>query len=181
MNHLSKSTLSAFIVLALAGLLSGWRAYSHRSTSIIEKHINGSNAISLHVTLAMIVLIFLICYAIYRLGHHSDKRVLSAPFADVAYSRFKYTITLKGGVSFMKTLQLVVTLMLILFMAFNIVRGTAQVFAALDPNFTVNAWGGPSYWGASLAHWLDGVIFFYIGASLLNMVMLKNKEYPHHS
>lgn len=40
-------------------------------------------------------------------------------------------------------------------------RSGQQVFAALDPDFTRDAWGGPSYVGASLAHWLDGILLFY--------------------
>jgi hypothetical protein len=31
-----------------------------------------------------------------------------------------------------------------------------QVFAALAPSWTAKAWGGPTYWGASLSDWLDG-------------------------
>ena len=38
-----------------------------------------------------------------------------------------------------------------------------QVTAGLDPNFTANAWGGPSYLGAMACHYLD--IALIIGAS----------------
>jgi hypothetical protein len=34
-------------------------------------------------------------------------------------------------------------------------RAGAQVSGGLDPNFTVNAWGGPSYGGALACHYLD--------------------------
>ena len=34
-------------------------------------------------------------------------------------------------------------------------RAGVQVTAGLDPNFTVNAWGGPSYAGALACHYLD--------------------------
>lgn len=54
------------------------------------------------------------------------------------------------------------TLMLLL-----AVRAGEQVFAALDPHFTRDAWGGPSYLGASLAHWMDGLILFYLFGLLL--------------
>lgn len=39
-------------------------------------------------------------------------------------------------------------------------RAGLQVFAALDSDFTRDAWGGPSYLGASLAHWMDGALMF---------------------
>lgn len=44
---------------------------------------------------------------------------------------------------------------------FVVLRAGEQVFAALDPDFTRDAWGGPSYLGASLAHWLDTACIFY--------------------
>ena len=46
-------------------------------------------------------------------------------------------------------------------------RAGLQVFAALDPDFTRDAWGGPSYLGASLAHWMDGVLMFYAATALI--------------
>ncbi|WP_415676528.1 hypothetical protein [Tsukamurella hominis] len=41
---------------------------------------------------------------------------------------------------------------LLVFAAF---RAGVQVLAGLDPNFTVNAWGGPTYLGAMACHYLD--------------------------
>lgn len=54
-------------------------------------------------------------------------------------------------------------------------RAAMQVVAALDPSFTANAWGGPSYWGASLAHWLDGAVILYTAAWLLHMTMVRKR------
>jgi hypothetical protein len=34
-------------------------------------------------------------------------------------------------------------------------RAGVQLTGGLDPNFTVNAWGGPSYAGALACHYLD--------------------------
>lgn len=47
-----------------------------------------------------------------------------------------------------------------------------QITGGLDPNATVNAWGGPTYLGALLAHYLDGIIGFYAAAFLLNRILL---------
>jgi hypothetical protein len=58
------------------------------------------------------------------------------------------------------------------------VRAGEQVFAALDPDFTRDAWGGPSYPGASLAHWLDGVRIFYAGIFVLARHRLGGSEDP---
>jgi hypothetical protein len=53
------------------------------------------------------------------------------------------------------------------------IRLGAQVIGGLDPNATVNAWGGPSYLGALLAHWLDGIVGFYVAAFLLSRLLLR--------
>jgi hypothetical protein len=34
--------------------------------------------------------------------------------------------------------------------------------------------GGPSYLGAMLAHYLDGVYLYYLEALLMNVILLKN-------
>ena len=47
-----------------------------------------------------------------------------------------------------------------------------QVTGGLDPNATVNAWGGPTYLGALLAHWLDGIVGFYAAAFLLSRLLV---------
>jgi hypothetical protein len=52
-------------------------------------------------------------------------------------------------------------------MVFLPLRAGQQVFAALDPDFTRDAWGGPSYLGASVAHWLDAALIFYGCAAIL--------------
>ena len=44
---------------------------------------------------------------------------------------------------------------LLLLMAFGFFRAGYQVTSGLDPNDTVNAWGGPTYIGAMACHYLD--------------------------
>ncbi|HEY6747419.1 MAG TPA: hypothetical protein VI357_17085 [Mycobacteriales bacterium] len=51
-------------------------------------------------------------------------------------------------------------------MAYTPLRAGEQVLAGLDPDFTRNAWGGPTYLGAMAAHYLDGVLMFLAGAAL---------------
>ena len=54
---------------------------------------------------------------------------------------------------------------------FTPLRAGLQVFAAFDSDFTRDAWGGPSYLGASLAHWMDGVVMFYAATALIKAVL----------
>ncbi|WP_280382388.1 hypothetical protein [Nocardia wallacei] len=44
--------------------------------------------------------------------------------------------------------------------------------AGLDPNFTVDAWGGPGYLGAMACHYLDGALLMAAAAGLLHVLLL---------
>ncbi|MCK9875478.1 hypothetical protein MXD59_06755 [Frankia sp. Ag45/Mut15] len=47
-----------------------------------------------------------------------------------------------------------------------------QVLGGLDPNFTVNAWGGPTYLGAMACHYLDAVAMAIPAVRLLDRLLL---------
>jgi len=59
----------------------------------------------------------------------------------------------------------VVSLVAAITMCYVPFRSGVQVLAGLDPNFTRDAWGGPSYLGAALAHWLDAALLFFFAAA----------------
>jgi hypothetical protein len=46
-----------------------------------------------------------------------------------------------------------------------------QVTAGLDPNFTANAWGGPSYLGAMACHYLDIALIIAACGWLLDKIL----------
>jgi hypothetical protein len=50
-------------------------------------------------------------------------------------------------------------------------RAGLQVTGGLDPNFTVNAWGGPSYAGAMACHYLDLLVLMAAAAGLLDKLL----------
>jgi hypothetical protein len=47
-----------------------------------------------------------------------------------------------------------------------------QVTGGLDPNFTANAWGGPTYLGAMACHYLDAALIIAVSAWLLDKLLL---------
>ena len=51
-------------------------------------------------------------------------------------------------------------------------RAGLQVLAGLDPNMTVNAWGGPTYLGAMACHYLDCCLMIAAAAWALNRILL---------
>jgi hypothetical protein len=46
-----------------------------------------------------------------------------------------------------------------------------QVTAGLDPNFTANAWGGPTYLGAMACHYLDAALIIAASSWLLDKIL----------
>ena len=46
-----------------------------------------------------------------------------------------------------------------------------QVTAGLDPNFTANAWGGPTYLGAMACHYLDAALLIAASGWLLDQIL----------
>jgi hypothetical protein len=51
-------------------------------------------------------------------------------------------------------------------------RAGEQVTGGLDPNFTVNSWGGPTYAGAMACHYLDLLVLMGAAAWLLHLILL---------
>jgi hypothetical protein len=54
-------------------------------------------------------------------------------------------------------------------------RAGVQVFAAVDRDFTRDAWGGPTYLGASVAHWMDGVLLFAACSALIALAARRRR------
>ena len=48
----------------------------------------------------------------------------------------------------------------------------APRYQGLDPNFTVNAWGGPTYLGAMASHYLDLLVLMGAAAWMLHLILL---------
>ena len=66
-------------------------------------------------------------------------------------------------------------LFLLVFAAF---RAGVQVLAGLDPNFTVNAWGGPTYLGAMACHYLDLAVGGIVVVGLLRLILTRPASAP---
>jgi len=78
---------------------------------------------------------------------------------------------LESGASPTRIARALLAGVLSILLMFNFLRAGMQIIGGLDPNFTVNAWGGPGYVGALLAHYLDGAYLFYVEALLLNLAL----------
>lgn len=172
--RLSPVTATAFAALLAAGVAEGAAQYAHRSPRI-EQHVAGTNAITVHLVLAVASAAVVIGIQVRRSSRPAWQRRLSpwaAPFSATGVSRLRQTIRLAGGLSLPNLARAVAAVPLVLVLLFAPFRMGMQIIGGLDPNQTVNAWGGPTYLGALLAHYLDCMIGFYAAAFVLSRLLL---------
>ncbi len=171
-RYLSKTTVLTCALLFVAGVVAGIFIYIHRSP-VVEEQVPGANAIPAHILLAFVAVALFIGLPRLRLAKQAPYSIWVAPFSQSSLDRFKQTMRLRSGVPPGNIARAVLAGLLSILLLYNFFRAGGQPIGGLDPNFTTNAWGGPSYLGAMLAHYLDGVYLFYVEALLLNLVLVK--------
>ncbi len=170
---LSRLTLTVFAALFLAGIAEGAVEYARRSPRI-ERHVPGTNAITIHVLLAVAAAAAVISIQAPRSRRPAPRgpSPWAAPFSASALARLRRTIRAARTPSIPNLARVIAAVPLVLVLLYTPFRMGQQITGGLDPDATVNAWGGPTYLGALLAHWLDGIVGFYVAAFLLNRLLL---------
>jgi hypothetical protein len=171
--RLSRFTVGALAALFLLGIAKGAVEYAQRS-AIGQVHAPGTNAILVHVLLAVAVAVTVIAVQVRRAGRRGERGTSpwAAPFSARAAVRLGRTLRFARGRSLKNAARALAAALLVLVVAYAPARMGAQVIGGLDPNNTVNAWGGPTYLGAMLAHYLDAVVGFYAACFLLGRLLL---------
>jgi hypothetical protein len=166
LGGVSRLTAPVLAAAFLFGVAQGAVAYVHRS-AVAERHTAGTNAITIHVILAIAAAAVVIAVQVWRVRQPGRRgpSPWGAPFAARAMAKLRLFYQRSPGAAMARGLPAALLILVILYCPY---RMGAQVIGGLDPNATVNAWGGPSYAGALLAHWLDCVIGFYAAALLLS-------------
>ena len=171
--RLSRVTAAVFAVLAVAGTAEGAAQYARRPPEI-EPHVAGTNAITVHVLIAVAAAAAVVTVQARRSRQPASQRGPSpwvAPFSAAAASRLRRTIRLAEGLSWPNLARAAAPVPLVLVLLFTPFRMGMQITGGLDPSQTVNAWGGPTYLGALLAHYLDAIAGFYAAAFLLSRLL----------
>jgi hypothetical protein len=160
--------LSVFAAdIAAVGIATGFFRYLHRSP-IREAHVPGTSAWAPQLIAAAVA-----C-ALYgvarwrhgrRFGRGSGPLLLLAPLGRSAASRLMATMRQVSwrSAAALPPLGLI---------GYSFWRVGEQVTGGLDPNFTVNAWGGPTYLGAMACHYLDATLMIAVSAWLLDKILL---------
>jgi hypothetical protein len=171
-RQLSAPLVILVAALFAAGGISGLFSYLDRS-SVRERFVPGSSAWWQQLAVAVVA-----CAAFgygrwrhqRRFGRHSDRLWLLAPLGKPAARRVARTLGALRGLSGLGRVLLAVPPAAVFLYFFY--RNGEQVIGGLDPNFTVNAWGGPTYIGAMACHYLDGLVLMGAAAWLLDRILL---------
>jgi hypothetical protein len=165
--HLSSPAVITATVAALAGLASGGAVYLHRADRL-EPHVAGTDAWPAHlVVLAVVATWFVVAARRSPFGW----KVIFAPVGRPITGRI--SATFRSGFHPLNLLRCLAVAFLVLLEVYMAWRIGEQVLAGLDPNFTSNAWGGPSYPGAMFCHYLDGALLYPICHVLLRSVTVR--------
>jgi hypothetical protein len=165
------------VVLAAAvfagGAAAGYISYLYRSP-VLQKQIPGAAAWWQQLIVA-VVAGAAFGYAYWR--HHRTPRRrgeppwLLSPLGKPAARRLVQTA--RSGLSEPSALgRAVLALALAGLFLYGFYRAGEQVTAGLDPNYTVNAWGGPTYAGAMACHYLDLLVLMGAAAWMLHLILL---------
>jgi hypothetical protein len=173
-GQLSLPLTALAAALFAAGVLIGWVEYLHRSP-ILAKHLPGTAAWGQHAIVAGVGCA-LFGYArwrhVRRHGRGSGCLWLLAPLGKPAARRVVRTVSAAPGRVLLMLAPGVV-------FGYCFYRVGLQVINGLDPNATVNAWGGPTYLGAMAAHYLDCSVLALVAALLLDRILLPDPDRPH--
>ncbi len=165
-NRLSRPIVLTSAALVVAGLVAGAGIYARRSDTV-EVHHGDTSAWTVHLVFTALAVGVVAVLAVRgRLVS-----AIRAPFTRAAGARVR--LTLRQAVrSPGAALRAVVSLPFAVIFLYGFYRAGEQVFAGLDPNFTANAWGGPSYLGAMYCHYLDGALLGAVSALALHGLLL---------
>jgi hypothetical protein len=175
-RSLSKRLVVTAELLFTGGVSIGWLHYVHRSATPL-RHMPGSNAWWQHAIVAAAVAAVLGAIWVARRRRRIAGAALLAPLGQSAAKR----ITLLFRQAPRRPLNfgraLLATPLLLLFM-FGFFRAGYQITSGLDPNNTVNAWGGPTYIGALACHYLDIFVGMAGSAWLLSRLLPRTRRAP---
>lgn len=156
------------VTLFAAGMVTGWLAYLHRP-AVRAEHVAGTAAWPQHAIVGAVACVAL-GIAWWRTRRAGRRLWLLAPLGRSAARRVAALArgAQSGPAGFGRA---VIAVPLGLLFLYGFYRSGIQVTDGLDPNATVNAWGGPTYAGAMACHYLDAVVIMAGTVWLLDRVL----------
>jgi hypothetical protein len=167
LRQISPSLTALAAAVFAGGVVSGLITYLDRSP-VRAKFVPGTSAWWQHLGVAVAVGLLLALGQWQhrrRFGRGSGRLWLLAPLGRAAARRVARTASGAPG-------RVLLALPPAVLFTYGFWRAGAQVIGGLDPNFTMNAWGGPTYLGAMACHYLDGLALMGVAAWLIDKILL---------
>jgi hypothetical protein len=167
LRQISPSLTALAAAVFAGGAVSGLITYLHRSP-VRVKFVPGTSAWWQHLGVAVAVGLLLALGQWQhrrRFGRSSGRLWLLAPLGRAAARRVARTASGAPG-------RALLALPPAVLFSYGFWRAGAQVIGGLDPNSTMNAWGGPTYLGAMACHYLDGLALMGLAAWLIDKILL---------
>ncbi len=180
-RQLSVPTTLLATACVAAGTVTGLFIYLDRSP-VRRRYLPGSSAYWQQAAIAAVALL-LYGYSWWRHqrrpGQQPGRLLLPAPLGKPAARRFARTMhqAVRSPSEFTRAVATLPFAVLLIYCAWRIGE---QITAGLDPNWTVNAWGGPSYFGAMACHYLDMGLLMAAAAWLLGKILLPDPAATAH-
>lgn len=172
-NRLSRLSLAMLATAFAAGIAAGAVSYVRRSPAV-QGHVAGSNGIAFEIVVAVVSVAVVAGVQVWqaRRPRSAGYSLWTAPLRVNAMSRLGLTLRIGCGFRVPDLIRVPAVLLVLLIALYSPFRMGEQVIGGLDPSSTVNAWGGPTYLGALLAHWLDAIVIFYVAAFVLKSLLV---------
>jgi hypothetical protein len=146
--------------------------FSSCSAHPSEEHVAGTAAWGQQLALALAAIVILSVARPRhrrRFGPRSGRLWLLAPLGK--HAALRVASALGFGSEPARAGRVLLALPAAALFLFCLWRAGVQLTAGLDPNFTANAWGGPSYAGAMACHYLDLFLLAGGAAWLIDRVL----------
>ncbi|WP_226995673.1 hypothetical protein [Gordonia phthalatica] len=168
--RLSARLITLMGALFALGVAQGALVYLQRSP-VLEAQVADTDGWAVHAVLAVVVAVVALAVAIRRrrLGRRGSALLL--PVGEKAARRVRLTVRQRPRPWWRLGAAVLPTILLL----YGPIRAGEQIIAGLDPNFTVNAWGGPGYLGAMACHYLDTLVMMAVAAWLLDRILLPDR------
>jgi hypothetical protein len=157
---------SAFV----SGAAYGLTQFLQRSP-VRQRHVAGTAAWGPHLGLALAALVILtvVWWRRRTAGRRVGRSWLLTPLGSTSARRVARVLGFADGSA--QAMRILLALPAAALFVYCFWRAGVQVTGGLDPNFTVNAWGGPSYAGALACHYLDLSLLAAAAAWLLDRIL----------
>lgn len=170
-RQLSPSLAAVAIGCAGIGVAAGLDKYLNRPV-VPAAHLPGTAAWIPHIAVAVVLAAgYLLARRRRHSGPNRHRLLLLAPVGRRAAARL-VTTAMAAGRHPEAALRALLALPLLVVLGYTCWRVGEQVTAGLNPDFTVNAWGGPSYLGAMVCHYLDAALIAAGSAWVLDKLLL---------